>query len=652
MALTINTNISSLMVQLSLKQSSLELDRALQQMTTGYRINSAGDDAAGYTIASKMAVDLSSYNVAQNNAMLGTSLLSTATSSLDLVTTHLQRMRDLAEQAANGTYGADSIAAIQAEIDQRTDEINRVMSTTEYNGIKLFEGDAATGGGTGGGTTTVDESKRVVNQTTFQSGETYYITTSDDLVKLQDLVNSGVDTTNVTFELMSDINMQGVAFRGIGTGGVDNSDMSKMFKGTFNGNQHVISNLTINTSEEGVGLFVMVYGGNIDSLGVENADISGINAVGGLVAGLIMGNVTNSYTTGYVSGSSSTAGLVVSVVQGSIQNSHSKCRVDGVKYVAGLVSSIQNANIENSYATGDVTGEKYVSGLVAYMLESSIENSYATGDITGNEYVGGLVAETSVNDSSYQNYVTASYVTGDVTGNEYVGGFIGSARDIDITNSYSTGQVIKQGNYYIGAFVGRHVVNSNINGFFDSEKNLSIDAIGGGRANPGTITGLTTSELNQKLTDGTLPTYDYSNGGGTAGGGNRGNNTGREFTLQIGIDSTVNSQITFDTALGFALDIDVSTTDSARNALGEIDEVLGLITAKQTEFGAVQNRLDSVLNSLNVSIDNTTSSLSTIRDADIAKVSADYIRAQILQQASASLLATANQAPSIALNLI
>ena len=214
MALTINTNLSS--------NSTLDLNRALEQMTTGYRINSAKDDAAGYAVATKMDIDLSSYRVAQNNANLGLSLINTAESSLDIVTTHLQRIRDLAEQAANGTYGQDSIDAIQMEIDQRTEEITRVMVSTEYNGIKLFQ-DAP-----------VDNDKRVVNQTTFQAGETYYLTTYEDLVKLQDLVNSGVDTTGVTFELLNDINMSGVAFRGIG------NSSANSFKGDFKGNNHVI----------------------------------------------------------------------------------------------------------------------------------------------------------------------------------------------------------------------------------------------------------------------------------------------------------------------------------------------------------------------------------------------------------------------------
>ena len=76
------------------------------------------------------------------------------------------------------------------------------------------------------------------------------------------------------------------------------------------------------------------------------------------------------------------------------------------------------------------------------------------------------------------------------------------------------------------------------------------------------------------------------------------------------------------------------------------------MSQKSTELGAVQNRLDSALESIGVNIENLTSSLSTIRDADIAEVSSEYIRQQILQQASATLLSTANQPPSIALQLI
>ena len=83
-----------------------------------------------------------------------------------------------------------------------------------------------------------------------------------------------------------------------------------------------------------------------------------------------------------------------------------------------------------------------------------------------------------------------------------------------------------------------------------------------------------------------------------------------------------------------------------------MDGVLEIVSGKQTEYGASYNRLESALETIAVSIDNLTSSQSTIRDADIAEVSSEYIRNQILQQASATLLATANQSPSVALQLI
>ena len=125
-----------------------------------------------------------------------------------------------------------------------------------------------------------------------------------------------------------------------------------------------------------------------------------------------------------------------------------------------------------------------------------------------------------------------------------------------------------------------------------------------------------------------------------------------ERTLQVGITGDGNSRIAIDTGFSVEMYINVSTSEGARNALGKIDDLLSQVSEKQTQLGSAYNRLESALASIGVSIDNLTSSRSTLRDADIAQVSSEYIRQQILQQASATLLATANQTPSIALQLI
>jgi len=122
--------------------------------------------------------------------------------------------------------------------------------------------------------------------------------------------------------------------------------------------------------------------------------------------------------------------------------------------------------------------------------------------------------------------------------------------------------------------------------------------------------------------------------------------------LQVGINSSSNSTISVDTGLHFSLPVDVSTSNNARNSLNAIDKVLSKVTQKQTALGADSNRLDSVGDSIDVSIDNLTSSLSTIKDTDVASESSTYISKKILQQASATLLTTANQSASIALQLI
>ena len=134
-------------------------------------------------------------------------------------------------------------------------------------------------------------------------------------------------------------------------------------------------------------------------------------------------------------------------------------------------------------------------------------------------------------------------------------------------------------------------------------------------------------------------------GGITIGGG-------REFILQVGIDSCVYSTIKFDMIFEFDLSVDLTTQAGVLQAITDIDNALSSIGGKQTELGAIENKLMSVLDALSINIENLTSSLSTIRDADIAEESSEYIRNQILQQASATLLSTANQNPSIALQLL
>ena len=90
--------------------------KSTEKLSSGYKINRAKDDAAGYSIASQMQAKLSSYDVASNNAQIGIDMLTTTEENYSLITDHLQRIRDLTEQAANGTYSDDSRAAIKAEI--------------------------------------------------------------------------------------------------------------------------------------------------------------------------------------------------------------------------------------------------------------------------------------------------------------------------------------------------------------------------------------------------------------------------------------------------------------------------------------------------------------------------------------------------------
>ena len=140
MAMTINTNVVSINAQRNLSLSGGSLATSMQRLSSGLRVNSAKDDAAGLAIAERMSTQVRGLTVAARNANDGISLAQTAEGALGKVGDMLQRMRELAVQASNATNSKSDREALQAELTQLRDEVDRVAKTTTFNGSKLLEG--------------------------------------------------------------------------------------------------------------------------------------------------------------------------------------------------------------------------------------------------------------------------------------------------------------------------------------------------------------------------------------------------------------------------------------------------------------------------------------------------------------------------------
>jgi flagellin len=136
----INHNISALKANNQLGKTNSLLDKSLEKLSSGYRINSAADDSAGLAISEKMRTQISGLDQASRNASDGISVIQTAEGALVEVEAMLQRMRELAVQSANGTYTTEDRVAIQSEIDQLNEEITRISETTEFNTMTLLDG--------------------------------------------------------------------------------------------------------------------------------------------------------------------------------------------------------------------------------------------------------------------------------------------------------------------------------------------------------------------------------------------------------------------------------------------------------------------------------------------------------------------------------
>lgn len=171
MALGINTNIASLSAQNELSKSQSLSNQALERLSSGLRINSAKDDAAGLAISTQFDTQIRGLTVAQRNANDGISMAQTAEGGLNQTIDNLQRVRELAVQAANGSLKDEDRALLQAEVDQRLSEITRISEETTFNGKTVL------GAGLSGGAGATD----VNFQVGYQAGETITGTFGQDM---------------------------------------------------------------------------------------------------------------------------------------------------------------------------------------------------------------------------------------------------------------------------------------------------------------------------------------------------------------------------------------------------------------------------------------------------------------------------------------
>ncbi len=324
------------------------------------------------------------------------------------------------------------------------------------------------------------------------------------------------------FALANDINANGTANWNCDAGGTNCAGFvpvgtnGNAFTGSFDGQNHAITGLTIDRSaQDYVGLFGYANGA-LGNVTLSGGSISGKDFVGAL-AGYTntAGTVQNSHASASVNGGNYVGGLV-GFARAAVSNSHAQGDVSGSQHVGGLLGRLFQGSLGNSYATGTVNGAGNVGGLAGSSNGSSIDNSYAAGNVeaTGDN-VGGLVGD---NGSST---ISNSYASGNVSGNNRIGGLVGYNERVviafvgDITNSYASGLVT--GNGDTGGLVGNNLTYFGstygwVDGgtitasFWNLDTSGQTSSAGGG-------TGITTAQM-QQLSTFTNAGWDISDQGG------------------------------------------------------------------------------------------------------------------------------------------
>jgi flagellin len=365
MALVINTNVMSLNAQRNLSTSANQLATSLQRLSSGLRINSAKDDAAGLAISERLSAQINGLTVAARNANDGISLSQTAEGDLAQIGNNLQRMRELAVQSANASNSVSDRAALNAEVQQLSQEIDRVAQASSFNGVKLLDGS--------------------FQAQVFQVGAN---ATSSDQITVDSITNArasalgaynGYTQTNVS------VTYNGAA-QGFTAAIASASGTQNVNFGTLATDARTISN-AINAA----GVSGLQATANVNT---ATGTADGTNAAAGTSTVTINGTAIN------VTGTTSLATNVSNAVQ-AINGQSASTGVSAVDTGSGIrLTAADGRNISVSFAAGTATG----SDLAAYGL-GGMTNHVGTFDLT-------YQAPTGVNSITFGGAMTTGLGTG------------------------------------------------------------------------------------------------------------------------------------------------------------------------------------------------------------------------------------------------
>src|SRR5450830_31595 len=608
MASYINTNISSLNAQRNLSMSQSGLATSLQRLSTGLRINSAKDDAAGMSIASRMTSHINGNNVAARNANDGISLAQTAEGGLNSATDLLQRMRDLAVQSANGSNSDQDRASIQSEVGQLKDEIDRVAKSTSFNGLNLLDG-SFTG-------------------QSFQVGAN---ATSNDRIQIDKIAN--LQTTSLGTGLSGSTSL---------TGGLTTTALAA-------------GDLTLNGAQVGA----TAAGGQAgQSASSGYALAQAINAVAGQSGVTATANATTAGAVSVTSAIPTGAAAAVAANSFSI-NGVSIGAIDlGTAYVAptggaaavagGPSAAIaQGANVAE--AINKVSNQTGVAASVDDTGKVKLTSTNGK-DITiatkGSYLPATLLADTGLTGTAGAGTTTSAAALPTSTAGGYAAGTF-KVNGVDVGDIADGGTAQGQG-ANTAAAINKISGKTGVTATADSLTGAITLSAADGRdivlANGSSATGVVDATGLAVGTTTSSVTLQSGNANGIVVGGKNDKFAGlHAYEGQKAANTTSTNSVST---------VDVSTASGAQAALGTIDAALSSVNSSKAALGAYQNRFSAVVSNLQATSENLSASRSRIQDADFASETANLTRGQILQQAGTAMLAQANSLPNGVLSLL